>query len=116
MWLLVYSTSKPVQFNKVNNLPSKDELLKIEGFMEAYIFGEEVSLYLSNNSSDYVDMIDKELEQKNQYIDECMYLRNEFKIDSNDTIKVRNYYDFTKDNILYIKSTRLVEMVVKSNE
>ena len=118
MWLLAYYTNKKVVFKQIDEITAKEELLNDNTFIEAHVFGldksnNNISLYLSKSNSDYIDLIDLELEGKEQYLDEYMYLREEFNLGKKTTIQVRNYYDYTSENILYIKSSRLVDVVVK---
>ena len=121
MWLLKYyiNNVKLERYNG-NTEDLANELLSEPSFIEANLFGDNQSLYLSNKQKEFIDLCNednKKKDENHQYIDECMIVSERFlrqnNIDVNYKVRIRNYYSYNNDNIIYISSSRIVDLEVK---
>lgn len=109
MWALIYKLNEV----KLYEALQIEDVLKEKGIIEAHVFDNKMDVLIDKDQKQ-IHLEDEELDNNSElHFDEKMLISNLFKslYHSNYSfITVRNYLSFNEDGILYIKSSRLLEV------
>ncbi len=112
MWTLIYKLNEVI----LKEIVSIDEVLNDSNIIEAHVFNKEQDILIDNNYNQiHLENTFKD-NNKDLHFDEEMFISKLFSklyhshYTNNNKIVVRNYLDFNEDGILYVSSSRLVEV------
>lgn len=110
MYALIYKLNEVIL--KECSLDDIDNI-KHDDIIEAHVFDNEQDIYIDKNGNELHLEIKEKDNDKTLIYDEKMFISKVFKslYKSNyNIIVVRNYLDYNEDGILYVSSSRLVEV------
>lgn len=111
MWTLIYKLNEVI----LKEVSSIDEVLKEKNIIEAHVFDKSKDILIDKNYKT-THLEDCRKDNNELHFDEEMFISKVYtklynsKYTNNNKIIVRNYLDFNEDGILYVSSSRLLEV------